>query len=140
MAGRWKWNYNYEKFEQLDYIHILNRFIPDDDLASLIHHSVFVVVPYHDATQSGVAMSAFAFNKPVIATNVGGFPEQVLHHQYGLIVAPSNITELSSAFVEVCTSPILLNSFEQNIQEARKKGELSWELISSEMKSIYSSI
>ena len=140
VAGKGEFSFDIKPYQQLEYIEIRNRFIPDDELAELIQNSLFIVCPYKDATQSGVAMSAFAFNKPVIATNVGGFPEQVLHNQYGLIVAPSNITELSSAFVEVCTSPILLNSFEQNIQEARKKGELSWELISSEMKSIYSSI
>ena len=140
VAGKGEFSFDIKPYQQLEYIEIRNRFIPDDELAELIQNSLFIVCPYKDATQSGVAMSAFAFNKPVIATNVGGFPEQVLHNQYGLIVAPSNITELSSAFVEVCTNPILLNSFEQNIQEARQKGELSWELISSEMKSIYSSI
>jgi glycosyltransferase involved in cell wall biosynthesis len=140
VAGKGNFSFDIKPFQQLDYIEFRNRFIPDDELAKLIQESLFVVCPYKDATQSGVVMSAFAFNKPVIATNVGGFPEQVLHDQYGLIVAPSCIAELSSAFVDLCMSPALLNKFEQNIQEARKSGEISWSLISSKMKSIYSSI
>jgi glycosyltransferase involved in cell wall biosynthesis len=140
VAGKGNFSFDIKPFQQLDYIEFRNRFIPDDELAKLIQESLFVVCPYKDATQSGVVMSAFAFNKPVIATNVGGFPEQVLHDQYGLIVAPSCIAELSSAFVDLCMSPALLNKFEQNIQVARKSGEISWSLISSDMKSIYSSI
>ena len=140
VAGKGNFSFDIKPFLQLDYIEIRNRFIPDDELAELIQNALFVVCPYKDATQSGVVMSAFAFNKPVIATNVGGFPEQVLHNQYGLIVAPANITELSSAFVDLCMKPKVLNRFEQNIQEARKKGKISWSLISSEIKSIYASI
>jgi glycosyltransferase involved in cell wall biosynthesis len=140
IAGKGEFAFDIKPFAQLDYIEIRNRFIPDDELADLIQNSLFVVCPYKDATQSGVVMSAFAFNKPVVATNVGGFPEQVLHNQYGLIVAPSNSTELSSAFIELCKNPTLLTQFEQNIQEARTNGEISWSMISTEMKSIYLSI
>lgn len=140
VAGKGEFSFDITPFQQLDYIEIRNRFIPDDELAELIQNSQFVVCPYKDATQSGVVMSAFAFNKPVIATNVGGFPEQVLHNQYGLIVAPSNITELSSAFVELCTNSTMLHQFEQNLQKAHKQGAISWSLIASEMKSIYSRI
>ena len=35
-------------------------------------------------------MSAFAFNKPCLVTNVGGLPEMVGHGQYGMIAEPSD--------------------------------------------------
>lgn len=44
----------------------------------MIRNCEFTVVPYIDATQSGVIMSAYAFNKPCVATNVGGLPEMVI--------------------------------------------------------------
>ena len=77
MAGGGKFHFDVSEYEALDYIGIRNRFIPDDEMVALIKNCAFMVCPYTDATQSGVIMSAFAFNKPVIATDVGGLPEMV---------------------------------------------------------------
>lgn len=69
---------------------ILNRHIPTDELIKLITDSKFVVCPYLDATQSGVLMTAFALNKPVVASNVGSFPEYITDNVSGLLVQPGN--------------------------------------------------
>ena len=56
----------------------------------------FMVCPYTDATQSGVIMSAFAFNKPVIATDVGGLPEMVKGYSSGATSATGTASATSS--------------------------------------------
>ena len=38
-----------------------------------------VVLPYVEASQSGVVAISFAFGKPVVVTNVGSLPEVVDH-------------------------------------------------------------
>jgi glycosyltransferase involved in cell wall biosynthesis len=78
---------------------ILNRYIPNDELVTLIQESKFVVCPYVDATQSGALMTAFALNKPVIATNVGAFPEYIEHNKTGILVPASDAKELANAIV-----------------------------------------
>ena len=140
IAGKGDFHFDITPYEDLDYIDIQNRFIPDQELANLIQDSVFVVCPYKDATQSGVVMSAFAYNKPVIATNVGGFPEQVVHNQYGLIVPPSNIHALATAIVHLYKQNNLIQTFEKNIEEDYHHGHLSWEHIVCDMLKIYQAV
>jgi glycosyltransferase involved in cell wall biosynthesis len=70
-------------------IEVLNKYIDSEELAKLIKRSKFIVCPYRDATQSGVLMTAFAFGKTVVATNVGAFSEYIDDGVNGLLAAPS---------------------------------------------------
>jgi glycosyltransferase involved in cell wall biosynthesis len=72
-------------------ISIINNHIEIEELAGIISKSKFVVCPYRDATQSGVLMTSFAMDKPVIATNVGSFPEYIEHGVNGLLSNPNHI-------------------------------------------------
>ena len=64
-----------------------------------------MVCPYIDATQSGVVMSAFALNKPVVATKVGALPTMVKNGQYGTIVPPKDVATLASAINTLIENP-----------------------------------
>jgi glycosyltransferase involved in cell wall biosynthesis len=46
-------------------------------------------------------LEAMACAIPVVATNVGGVPEEVIHGETGLLVPPSNPHKLGAAIVEV---------------------------------------
>ncbi|MBO9200846.1 MULTISPECIES: glycosyltransferase family 4 protein [Niastella] len=76
-------------------ITLLDKHIPNEELAELIQRSKFIVCPYKDATQSGVLMTAFGFNTPVIATNVGAFPEFINENVNGLLVPPNDPEKLA---------------------------------------------
>lgn len=69
-----------------------NRYIENDEIARLMENTDIVVLPYTNASQSGVIPMAFAFGKMVIATNVGALSEQV----------PSG----TGVLVEVCSDAI----------------------------------
>lgn len=141
LAGRWKWNYpELDRYARLDYIDIQNRFIPDDELANLINNSLCVVVPYLDATQSGVVMSAFAFCKPCIATNVGGLPEMVAHGRYGLIVPPKDSHAIAEAACQLLSRPDQLSQMAANIRADYHEGGKSWKRIAADMIDIYQSV
>lgn len=56
-------------------ITLLNRHLTNEEITSLIKNTKIVVLPYTDVTQSGVIMTTFAFNKPVIASAIGSFKE-----------------------------------------------------------------
>ena len=138
VAGKGLFSFDISPYQNLRYIDIRNYFIPDHDLATLIQNSMFVVCPYKDATQSGVVMSAFAFNKPVIATNVGGFPEQVIHSKFGLIVEPNNVSALADAICKLCTDHDLMQQLQDNIRiHYEENGINSWQKIVSDMTHIY---
>jgi glycosyltransferase involved in cell wall biosynthesis len=76
-------------------ITLIEKHIPNDELAMLIQQAKFIVCPYKDATQSGVLMTAFGLKTPVIATHVGSFPEFIKHNVNGLLVPPSDPVKLA---------------------------------------------
>ena len=133
VAGGGKFHFDISRYQSLDYIDIRNRFIPDGELVALIDHSAFLACPYTDATQSGVIMSAYAFNKPVIATNVGGLPEMVEHNRFGLIVKEKDEKAIADAIIRMWTHPEMIDSFSAQIAEDYNEGEKSWKCIAEEM-------
>lgn len=140
VAGSGKYWFNLKPYANLDYIEIRNRYIPDDELVGLVSTSAFVVVPYIDATQSGVIMTAYAFNRPCIATNVGALPEMVLDNVNGLIVPPKDSVSLASAINRIIENPGLIDSFSQAINKVYKSGMLSWNNIAREHLDIYNNV
>lgn len=72
------------------------RWVPDSDLGPEIASARILVVPYREASQSGVVPIALALGLPVIATSVGGLPEQVKDGESGLVV-PAEADALASA-------------------------------------------
>lgn len=140
VAGKGQYPFDISEYQQLDYIEFRNRFIPDAELAELIQGAYCAVCPYKDATQSGVVMSAFAFNKPIIATNVGGLPEQVVHEKYGLIVPPCDVEALANAMIHLLSHPEKLQEFADNIQSDYAEGSKSWKDIAKGLITIYQKI
>lgn len=86
VAGGGNYYFNISPYVKLDFIDIRNRFVPDEELVALIRNTEFMVCPYTDATQSGVIMSAFTFNVPVIATRVGGLPDMLGNGRFGMLI------------------------------------------------------
>ncbi|HEY4965678.1 MAG TPA: glycosyltransferase [Puia sp.] len=75
---------------QIEDLLILNTdFIPDTEVKFYVCAADAVIQPYRNATQSGVTPLAYHFEKPMIASNVGGFAEQVLHEETGLVTDPT---------------------------------------------------
>ena len=52
-----------------------------------------------------VFVEAMAAGKPVVATNVSGIPEVVLHEQTGLLVPPDDSPALAAAILRLCADP-----------------------------------
>lgn len=127
VAGGGRFDFDISQYKSKDFIEIRNRFIPDNEMVALIKNCLFVVCPYTDATQSGVVMSAFAFNKPVVATNVGGLPEMVTDKKFGLIIKEKNIDAITDAVNQLINNPDEITEYSQNIKNAYEKGSLSWE-------------
>ena len=140
VAGKGKYPFDISEYQQLAYIEFRNRFIPDDELATLIQGAYCAICPYKDATQSGVVMSAFAFNKPIIATNVGGLPEQVEHDKYGLIVPPCDVEALANAMNHLLSNPEKLQEYADNIDRDYSEGPKSWKEIAKKLNAIYQEI
>lgn len=112
-----------------EHLRIFNRYIPDKELATLISECDLVVCPYTDATQSGVIMSAFAFCKPVIATNVGGLVEMVVNDRHGLIVPARDPKALCNIITKIVNNKDLLSKWSERIKEDYYMGNKGWDKI-----------
>lgn len=73
------------------------RFIPDDEIATWFAAADVVLAPYRIEAQSGVALTAFHFARPVIASNVGGLPEIIEEGANGMLVPPDDPHALAAA-------------------------------------------
>jgi glycosyltransferase involved in cell wall biosynthesis len=97
------------------------RFIPDAEIATYFAACDVVLAPYRIEAQSGVALTAFHFARPVIATNVGGFPEIL---EADMLVPPENPTALARA-VDAFFARGDREALERRAAEAARK--YSWE-------------
>ena len=120
---------------------IINRFYSAEELESELNKSDLVVCPYTDATQSGVVMSAYAFNKPCLVTNVGGLTEMVCHMENGFIVNPSDSAALYEAIVYIRNNKEVTKKWSENIQKKYgEEGECGWNQIANNLISDFNKI
>lgn len=140
VAGTGKFHFDITEYQALDYIEFRNRFIPDEEMVAIVQAADFMVCPYTDATQSGVIMTAFTFNVPVIATNVGALPEMVRHNHYGLIVKEKDSDALAEAVITLWKDVDRTATYGKEIENNYVNGNLSWKHIAFVLHDEYSKI
>lgn len=124
-----------EYADDLD-LHI--RWIEDDEVAPLLMDVDLLVIPYIEATQSGVIPLAYALGKPVIATCVGGIPEQV-PSDCGVIISPNNTKALEDAIMDFYLNPVKIKQMGNNALKYATE-ELSWSKSAQLLMEFYQNI
>ena len=111
-------------------------YVPNDDVKKYFSASDVVVLPYRSATQSGIIQIAYNFDKPVIATNVGGLAEVVKNGETGFIVEPNNPKKIAEAVIKFYAEDYE-NKFVNNITQEKKK--YSWDTMVENIEKLYRS-
>jgi D-inositol-3-phosphate glycosyltransferase len=75
------------------------RFIPDAEIAMYFAAADVVLAPYRVEAQSGVALTAFHFGRPVISSDAGGLPE-IVDGRTGIVVPSEDVGALARAVDE----------------------------------------
>ena len=78
-----------ERLKSQPGVQVEQRWFHDSEIPSLLGWADALVLPYREASQSGVAALALAAGKHILATNVGGLPEQLAGQPHALLCAPS---------------------------------------------------
>ena len=78
----------------------MTRFVADAEIPSILRRADVLVLPYRDAEQSGVLYAGLAFGKPMVLSEVGGFPE-VAAAGAARLVPPEDPTALRAALEEL---------------------------------------
>jgi glycosyltransferase involved in cell wall biosynthesis len=107
-----------------DHVMIYSHYIPNEEVTLYFSACEVVVLPYISATQSGIVQIAYHFDKPVIATDVGGLAEVVIDNKTGFIVPPCHPTKLSESIVRFYKEE-KESAFAKNVEQEKTK--YSWD-------------
>lgn len=80
-------------------VQIVDQYMPDNEVEKYFAGCDLVVLPYESATQSGIVQIAYGFEKPVIATEVGGLPDVVIDGATGYVTPPKDSKALADSII-----------------------------------------
>ena len=80
---------------------VRNDWISYEERIEMFQRASVVVLPYVEATQSGVVPVAYTFRKPVVCTATGGLPEMVDDGETGYVVPPRDESALATSIIKL---------------------------------------
>lgn len=120
-------------------VEIHNDFVEDEMTTSLFQRADLVVLPYNQMSgESGVLKIAYAFGKPVVVSDVGGFREVVKDGVTGVIVPPKDYRALADAIVNLLKDESLRDRIGKNIRASAD--DFSWSKIARKHMDVYEDI
>ncbi|ABW02270.1 glycosyltransferase family 4 protein [Caldivirga maquilingensis] len=130
-----------QTLELANKLHVKDRlyylgYVDEDTKINAIDASTALVLPSTTDYVEVYPMTiteAWAREKPVIATNVGGIPYRVTHGINGLIIPPNNPQELAKAIQQLANNP----EKTQQMGKEGKKEIKTWDEIAKETIKIY---
>lgn len=114
------------------------RFVPDEELPKYYQAADVMVYPYREVTTSGALMTALAYRKPIVATNLPAFREVLRDEETALLVEYGDVDALASALGQLIRDP---NKRERLASEVASSGNFnSWGRIARETRQCYASV
>jgi glycosyltransferase involved in cell wall biosynthesis len=115
------------------------RFINDRELPRYFERADLVVLPYLQADQSGVLFTALAFGKPLVLSDVGGFPELAADTGAARVVPAGDARALGAALRELLADKAALGEMCVKARAATE-GRYSWSAIAAAHLALYRSL
>ena len=121
---------------------IISRILPREEIVSLYTHAAVFVCPSVYEPFGIINLEAMACETPVVASNVGGIPEIVLHNETGLLVPLDSqdgekfSKDLADAILQLINSPEKMRDMGKR---SRKRVEkyFSWPIIAQKTLEFY---
>ena len=112
--------------------------LPWDETMKILKASQMLVVPSRTESIPQVIKEAFYLKVPVIATNVGGNPELVVHQETGILVPPEDPEKLTIAINNLLDNEESRRNFTNNAFEFINKN-FSWDVLLEKYTNLYES-
>jgi glycosyltransferase involved in cell wall biosynthesis len=113
-------------------------FVPDQDVETYFMAADCLVLPYRGIFQSGVLFLAYRFGLPVVATDVGSFPNEIVEGETGLLCRREDPDHLAAQIAAYYRSGLYADLDESRRRIKRHANErYGWEGIGRETSEIY---
>lgn len=107
-----------------DHVTIHDAYVPNEEVAGWFSAADMLVLPYHNATNSGIVQIGYNFAVPAIVTNVGSLSEVVLDGETGFVLDEATPEAIAGA-VERMYGEGTRERFAANIVRERRR--YSWD-------------
>ena len=125
-----------ERLQALPQVQVMDHYLSQEEVDALYRKASLNLVPYVEASQSGVIATGFAYGVPAVASNIGALSEVVIPGENGCLVEPGNAQALADAILSVFQNTDKLQSLRQGAV-AWAKGPLNWERLGAQTASVY---
>ena len=113
-------------------VELIARYVDDAEAAEYFHRADAVVLPYRNATGSGIVPLAYHYERPVIVTDVGGLPDVVEDGETGFVVEPNSPRALAQGVRCIAdTNRTLMRSAIREYKQRMTWSGLAQNLVSS---------
>lgn len=124
IAGHGELGENAARLQRLG-AEVINRWIDDDELGSILARYDAMACSHIEASQSGVASLAFGEGLPVVATPVGGLVEQVIDGRTGVLARDSSVEAYAAAIARLASDQELYNRIAAHIIDTLDERSMS---------------
>jgi glycosyltransferase involved in cell wall biosynthesis len=104
-----------------DSIVVKNEFIPNEDVHKYFQVADCSILYYLTATPSGVESLTYNFELPILATNVGHFPETIKDGENGYLAEPGDVPSMANQMIKFLDQPLP----KENVRKAASS--ISWD-------------
>ena len=113
------------------------RFLPDEEVVTLLEAAAAVVLPYRQHDSSGVLATAIGYGRPVVVTDVGSLGEIVREFGAGTVVPPDD----AAALAQACNELLKPDELDRAAAGARAAAAaLTWDVAAEAHERLYEEI
>jgi len=113
------------EMKKRSYFEVHAGFVPNSEVGTLFHRASITLLPYLDASQSGVAMIAMPLGSVVLATKVGDLPYTIKDGLTGFLAEP-DVDSIILMLAKLLGNPDQLEYVRNNARDWVYR-ECSWE-------------
>lgn len=112
-------------------VEIIDKWLSEEEMIEIITKSDLLLLPYLEASQSGIAARSICFLKPTIITPVGALPEQ-FNYSASYITPDLTPQGLAYTIEEACSNRVKHLQIIEELKQIQKR--ISWEYSANEIK------
>ena len=112
--------------DSINNVYLIHRYVSDEDLVWLFSNCRAVMLPYIEASQSGVLAMAYHYGKPVVVSNLPGLTQFVVDKETGFICSNAADIMNGMAFMDSNADAMrehIINYVNENLDWNKQVGQ-----------------